>query len=416
MPTVSFSYADRWWIPRESSVTVAAGFFDPEAQGQTTRQQHVTYLHSVHSDVPCVVLLGPPGMGKSTEFSRAMRAAQAMGHTAHLLSLRGISSFEMLESTVFDPPTQDTHKRRLVYLDSLDEAAASIPAMQQWLLRVAQRSQQFGQETGQELLFRISCRTADWSEQFEQQLRQVWGKEAVEVFQLPPLTRLQATNCVSAKTTRTQDFFAVLEDYNTESFASLPVTLNMLLNTFISEGALSRDKTTIYRRGLLALLEESNRDRRATRLAGDLSPEQRFAIAARMAAASTLSARSVIWDGFYSDPTPSNAIPVADLVGDIEEAFGDEVRVGSGLGQVLADSAPELGGNLKQIASDCVLEVSPDGDGIVEMWMSAVVSRLSNLPKSFSDAKDLRSALAPKLDWGIAAQTVTAAALRAMQH
>src|SRR5688500_13430949 len=99
MPIESYSYADRWWIPKGSTVAVVAGFFDPEAQGQTT-QQRVTYVHSFQSDVPCIVLLGPPGMGKSTEFSRAVSAAQDLGYTAQLIEGFGLTGLDAIAAGI----------------------------------------------------------------------------------------------------------------------------------------------------------------------------------------------------------------------------------------------------------------------------------------------------------------------------
>jgi glycosyltransferase involved in cell wall biosynthesis len=88
----------------------------------------------------------------------------------------------------------------------------------------------------------------------------------------------------------------------------------------------------------------------------------------------------------------------------------------SGLGEVLVRVATTLHGNLKQIALDSVLEVKPEGDGIVNTWTDAVVNRLSDCGKAFSDASDLRDALSSTFDWMRAAETLTRAALRAMEH
>jgi hypothetical protein len=100
----------------------------------------------------------------------------------------------------------------------------------------------------------------------------------------------------------------------------------MLLAGFLQQGSLAKDKISLYRRGILALLEESNRARRALGIQGELDADMRFALACRIAAASVFSTKPLIWDGLYSDPTPANAVAVSELSGGAEHALGEEVN------------------------------------------------------------------------------------------
>jgi hypothetical protein len=187
MTTDLHTYSDRSWIPKGSKVELAEGYFEPD---RTDGGGNTTYLCTLDLDLPCVVLLGPPGIGKSTEFRRAAEAARENGHEAVFVSLASIYTYEELAKVATDSSLTRNASSRFLFLDALDESPVAIPVVQQWILSAAQSLRAIGQT--HRLAVRISSRTADWSNQFEEQLREIWGTEGVRVFELPPLTQQQA--------------------------------------------------------------------------------------------------------------------------------------------------------------------------------------------------------------------------------
>jgi glycosyltransferase involved in cell wall biosynthesis len=87
----------------------------------------------------------------------------------------------------------------------------------------------------------------------------------------------------------------------------------------------------------------------------------------------------------------------------------------SGLAQLLARHAKNFSGDLERIAMDAVLDVEPDGDDVLDKWFDRLKTILTNPEKALIEADDLRKALAPKVSWTLAAQTVTAAARNALK-
>ena len=311
---------DRLWIPRGAKIEFSRDFFDAEVIAASVTPQ--TYVTSLNPDISCVVLLGPPGIGKSTEFDLAVQMAASNGYLTVQTPLRGISTSEELR-TIVQSRLETEKGRTLWFLDGLDESPVSTPVAQQWLLRAFAWAQERSPGT---LLPRISVRTADWSSEFEDQLRELWGNNGVEVFELAPLTEPQALAYVSSKNTGSSDaFWSAIRDSGATPFASRPITLRMLLAGFLQQGSLAIDKTSLFRRGILALLEESNRARRALGIQGELDADKRFALSCRIAAASVFSTKALIWDGLYSDPIPPNVVTVSELSGGIEQALGEEV-------------------------------------------------------------------------------------------
>jgi hypothetical protein len=149
-------FADRFWIPKGSAVAMSGGFFD--ARGvDAAAQPSATYLHAIDGTIPCMVLLGPPGIGKSTEFFRASREAHQRGYAAELVSLAGVFSPAALDELLFRPSIIGRAKAPcFLFLDALDESPVGVPLMQQWLLNGAEKARQVTEQTGQKILIRLS--------------------------------------------------------------------------------------------------------------------------------------------------------------------------------------------------------------------------------------------------------------------
>jgi hypothetical protein len=178
--------------------------------------------------------------------------------------LRSISTFDDLRA-IAQSLLDTTKGRTLWFLDGLDESPVSMPVAQQWLLQTFTWAQERSPGT---LLPRMSVRTADWSSQFEDQLRELWSREGVEVFELTPFTESQARAYVAATTPSADRFWEAVQESGATPFASRPITLRMLLAGFLQQGSLAQDKISLYRRGILALLDESNRARRTLGIHG----------------------------------------------------------------------------------------------------------------------------------------------------
>ena len=84
-----------------------------------------------------------------------------------------------------------------------------------------------------------------------------------------------------------------------------PLTLNLLVRLFHRTGGFPERAADLHARGLLALCDEQNPQRRDAGAIGILSPAERLAVARRIAAVSIFGGRPVIWIGpaCYADTT-----------------------------------------------------------------------------------------------------------------
>jgi hypothetical protein len=87
--------------------------------------------------------------------------------------------------------------------------------------------------------------------------------------------------------------------------ASRPLTLGLLRRAIGSGGKLPETASELYARGLRALADEQNRERRGRALTTG-NPDERLSVAARMAAISIFSGRAAIWIGPVGDAEVSD--------------------------------------------------------------------------------------------------------------
>lgn len=132
--------------------------------------------------IPCVVMLGEPGSGKSTEIS----IFGATNSSRLVLNLNEFSSELRLEKKLFESPQYSSWisgGTLEIVLDSLDECMIRIDSVTNML------AAGFSGIDPTRLKLRIACRTAVWPSSFETSLRKIWGSDSVLVTELQPLSR-----------------------------------------------------------------------------------------------------------------------------------------------------------------------------------------------------------------------------------
>jgi len=295
----------RFWIARTGTLDLSDGGFlaDPTNAIRLSRPETPATLAEL-GKYRALVLLGEPGIGKSTTLAaEATRVAteSAAGETVSIhVDLRAYSSDSLLYQRVFGSPefiawTTDTSHLNL-HLDSLDEALLRIDSIANLL------ASELPRYPTSRMSVRIACRTAVWPGGIlEPSLSELWGNDAVGVFELAPLRRRDVLLAAEAHGIDVNSFIQELYAANAVPFAIKPLTLNLLLGLFQRDGRLPRSIADLYVRGCLKLCEESNPSRRDARRLGALSSAQRLRVASRLAAATMLANRYAIWTGVESD-------------------------------------------------------------------------------------------------------------------
>ena len=258
------------------------------------------------AQIPCLALLGEPGIGK-TESLRAL-PPPAVGTERLRIDLAAYSSDYMLQKAIFEAPEfaewiNSAHTLELV-LDSLDECLVHVRTIARLLV------EEFAKYPRSRLRLRIACRTAEWPELLSQELPHLWGEGQYAAYELAPLTRRNVRDAAAAEGLNAELFLQEIERREIAALAMKPITLLFLLHL---RHDLPETQSELYRQGCLRLCGYENLDRLASAGPSDLNSEERLAIAERVAAITMFGKRSAIFIGSNEKQAKTDDITVGEL-------------------------------------------------------------------------------------------------------
>ena len=237
------------------------------------------------------VLLGEPGIGKSTTLRKIGLAA---GEVVELdgADITTDSFKELVESPIeqfFESratSAQPDPQKLTMIIDQVDECPIAT--------RLGPRLRQVLRRTGTtNLRLLVACRTADLPTSLVEALQQSFGD--CQIADLVPLSYREAERLVlSDSTIDGAKLLARVIDVGAGLLASVPLTLGFLADEFRQTGDVVGSVADLFADGTTRLLDEPNADRRAGLLT---SLSQRKAIAGRLAALLLLSGRRTLWTG-----------------------------------------------------------------------------------------------------------------------
>ncbi|RJQ55881.1 MAG: hypothetical protein C4526_02590 [Nitrospiraceae bacterium] len=314
----------RFWCPPEGKLELdMSGFLsDPEDEFWGHIKSDVVPFEEIHN-TPCLILLGEPGIGKSNAIKTEKEALEQKIDSKNELilykNLKDYNSEDSLRKDVFESGQWQKFKKgdfKLhFFLDSLDEVKIRIHNVTRIISKELK-------ESPRECLFlRIACRTAEWPTSFRSELNSLWKENEVREYELAPLRLKDIRVASEISGINPDDFINAVKEKDAGSLASKPVTLNFLLNLFNKDGQFPESRFELYEKGCLLLCEEPDVERREKEAinkayVGNLSTEQRFVVASRIAAALAFSSKVAVQRDFlHSETQQEGCIAVNELSG-----------------------------------------------------------------------------------------------------
>lgn len=278
-------------------------------------------------DVQCLVLLGEPGMGKSTALKAEYERVKSQRVGVFWLDLKTYESGDELRREISDLLNDSTSE---IFVDSLDEGLLRVGTLFGSLVR-SLRAAAGSRIASGDLRLRIACRAAEWPEDGVSSLSDLFGQNNILVRLLAPLCRKDVAAAADAMNLDAAAFLGELADRNAIPFAVRPVTLRMLLGIRARGEPLPVRQIDLYERGCLALAEEMDSRRiqaarKADGMIGSLRPVRRLAIARRLAALLIFCQRSAI-DLRPSHEVGDGSLRLAEVAGGAELDRSDEFQV-----------------------------------------------------------------------------------------
>lgn len=324
-------YWKRFWCPRDGNLNLHDGGYLVDPDGQYGRHWNADLrpFGSI-ADLSCLVMLGEPGMGKTSTMRSERRAidvsVRADGGDTLWLDLRSCGSEYQLVRKLFESEkieswlADDYHLH--VFLDSLDECRLRVENV------AALLADELKGVPVRRLSLRVGCRTAEWPKTLEDGLREMWDEESIGVYELAPLRRVDVAAAAAANGVDPEVFLRGVHEAEAVPLAIKPVTLEFLLESYGKSGGLPSRQTELYLDGCRRLCEERNENRVETGRAGELSADQRLAVAARIAAVTTFSNKYAVWTGLERVNLGEDDVIVRELAGGTEAGGEDEFPVG----------------------------------------------------------------------------------------
>ncbi|GAB4138873.1 MAG: hypothetical protein Fur0046_13680 [Cyanobacteria bacterium J069] len=280
----------RFWCPRSENINLADGgyLYDPDAEWGKAYNPDLVSLEAI-ADVPCLVLLGEPGIGKSQELenlkiiteNRICDSSQVLD-----LNLRSCTNLkeDLFKDQTFTDWLGNSYHLHL-FLDSLDEGRLSVPNLATAL--IDELKKQKYQNHIPRLHLRIACRTFIFPEILEKGLKDLWQESNFAIYELAPLRRVDVIEAAKAEGLSADDFLKEIDQKDVVPLAIKPITLKFLLNTYCRHNGRfppEQKLHELYRERCKLLCEEVSESRNASGHTGNFNSDQRLIVAARIAA------------------------------------------------------------------------------------------------------------------------------------
>lgn len=321
MTQADFSWNARW-LPFAPSLPLSDGYLDA-IRGISLGQTKVEALQDLTS-VPCLVLLGQAGIGKTRAVKQAVHSLQRDGKRADFVNLGAAQDID----AVFAALTGSTNAEAAaageewhLFVDGLDEVVwpshrlvSTISAfLDELLSKIAPAAARV----------RFVCRTAAWLAEHDAMVEVRWREDQLQKLELGPLQRTQVAQAAAAVMPERADaFMASIEAQEGEVLAANPMLLRLLLDLFVARDDLPTDRVTLYSVGIQQLVRESRVDPPAG-VRGDLA--RRVLVAGRIAAAMTFS--GVAHVALDTSAVDADAVALPSIAGSLEVAPGGPLPV-----------------------------------------------------------------------------------------
>lgn len=320
----------RLWYPQGNQIVLDhSGFlFTLDEHGSIVAKYVNSELRSIEemNDVPCLILLGEAGMGKSQSLEFSASQLEAKGELVLRVSLGSWGTAEQLVCSIFENETSrswmGSSRPLYLFLDALDEGLDLDNRLDRLLveelkarLSAAERSR---------LRLRLACRVSRWPRSLEDSLDALWSDRSTEsgdaavpssiaIRQLAPLSREQVADAARLSSIDASSFLGAVETAGVGPLAAKPITMLMLFRIFRRRGDLPGTIKEIYEQGCRVLCEDENLNRRERRLRGRQDSSQRFELASRIAAVTMLSNRRQVrlgdsWQVEDHEVTPAQLV------------------------------------------------------------------------------------------------------------
>lgn len=239
----NFSWT-RFWCERSGIVSLGDGgyLYDPESK---YFNKNVVLFETI-SEVPCLILLGEPGIGKTETLKNIEHLEEKLTLKIDLRSYGNENRIikDIFENNLFKECLEGKHKLCL-FLDSLDECLLRVDYLASLLIDEFKRYED--NPNLKKLLLRIVCRTADWPNLLEEGLSELWGVNNIRVMELAPLRRADVYHAAVNRGINADQFMEEIKEKDVVPFDFIINSVHVLEGQDLYETYYEgRDQKNVY--------------------------------------------------------------------------------------------------------------------------------------------------------------------------
>lgn len=323
---MKYPWCRRWLLQGTSISHDSFGFATSNTYSYRNGYRPGGFLLPDLNEIKCAVLLGEPGLGKSTEIKKECKESSNTLIRKELIHLNSRSSegglVQLLKEKLTD--WKSTGGEVFLYLDGLDEGLLQIRNVFQLIIEwIEQNREVFNLKNGTEeeatrevslsLYLRISCRSAIWSEDYKKELERIFGSKSCMVCELAPLEQEEVRVAARENNFDPDVFVESVREAGLASFAMDPVSLNFLILAYRkgSLGQSHHNKAKIYYDGLIELCKENNQTYQFQK---QLSAIDRYLLISRIAVYSIFSKLPLILKPRANYPSSNEPVLLPDHI------------------------------------------------------------------------------------------------------
>ncbi len=313
----------RFWCPHTGQIHLGDNGFmsDPENDSLKLFNPDIVSYEMI-ANMPCLALLGEPGIGKSTAIEDICRSqsntnSKIMNFNLNRYCESSLLIDDIFRSEYFISWLNNDHTLDL-FLDSLDECRIHIPTVANIICDELNAIQSHLSR----LRLRIVCRSADWPTVFNNRLPLIWNNtnnsvdtNRYAIYELTPLRRKDVREAAETNNINPDLFLKGIEEIEVVPFAIKPLTLNFLINLYQNHNKFPSTKKELFEEGCKILCEEYNPSwiDLSNSLNSKTSLYKKREIASKIAAISLLCNKSEFYDG-PAKQLKNNQLSVLDLI------------------------------------------------------------------------------------------------------
>ena len=258
------------------------------------------------SNTPVTILLGEPGIGKSSEINSYFhRLGPSETNQLRIFLEYPPSNFLQFFNQPQFEAWRNGEARLELFIDSFDEGSQSPVRLGRELAEVLSGFS----NCLKNLHLRIACRTADWAEDTTRRLQNLFGEERLLTIELDALGQKEVVEAATSHGIDAYQFLELIEQNALAALTLKPITLTDLLREYlINDGVLPATRNALYENMCRRLCEEHNEFHDENDRRGNFTVDELFTEAARLATIMLTTRRLAVWLPSSTKDIPDGSI------------------------------------------------------------------------------------------------------------